>query len=164
MVEPTYTLYITIRVTGKSYSQTIQQGISHIHQCSATRGTSTCAQPQERPTQQIYISLSPQENHLEYHLKPDSTESTRQETTRHNNSVQSLTHTHHMGIFTPHRGTHHFILVHRGMTYPYHGHTQHMGSLTGRITQSVSWRMSHEVVIINTLCSYNPNPKLKIDN
>ena len=121
MVEPTCTLYITIRVTGKSYSQTIQQGISHVHQCSASRGTSTCARPQGRPTQQISISLSPQENHLEYHLKLDSIESTRQETTRHNNSVQSLTHTHHMGTFTPHRGTHHFISIQRGTTHPSHG-------------------------------------------
>jgi hypothetical protein len=111
---------------------------------------STCAQPQGHPTQQISISLSPQENHPEYHLKPDSTESIRQETTCHDNSVQSLTYTHHMGTFTPHRGTHHIISVQRGTIHPSHGHTQHMGSLTGRLTQSVSWRMSHEAVIINT--------------
>jgi hypothetical protein len=83
---------------------------------------STCAQPQGCPTQQISISLSSQENHLEYHLKPDSTKSTRQETTRHNNSVQSLTHTHHMGTFTPHMGTHRLISIQRGTTHPSHGH------------------------------------------
>jgi hypothetical protein len=38
----------------------------------------------------------------------------------------------------------------RGTTHPSHGHTQLMGSLTGRLTQSVSWRMSHASVIINT--------------
>jgi hypothetical protein len=59
---------------------------------------------------------------LEYHLKPDSTESTRKEITRHNNSVQSLTHTNLMGTFTPHRGTHRFISIKRGTTHPMHGH------------------------------------------
>jgi hypothetical protein len=73
-----------------------------------------------------------------------------------------------MGILTPHRGTHidtpiswaslphtgaHNVPFQsqRGMTHPSHGHTQLTGSLTGRLTQSVSWRMSHEAVIINTL-------------
>jgi hypothetical protein len=43
----------------------------------------------------------------------------------------------------------------RGTTHPSHGHTQLMGSLSGRLTQSVSWRMSHTVVIINSLgCSH----------
>jgi hypothetical protein len=37
----------------------------------------------------------------------------------------------------------------RGTTHPSHGHTQLMGSLRGRLTQSVSWRMSHAAVIIN---------------
>jgi hypothetical protein len=59
---------------------------------------------------------------MEYHLKPDSNESTRKETTHHNNSVQSLTHTHHMGTFTPHRGIHHFISIQRGMKHSSHGH------------------------------------------
>jgi hypothetical protein len=66
--------------------------------------------------------LSPQENHLEYHLKPDSTESTRQDTTCHNNSIQSLTHTRHLGTFTPHMGTHPLISIQRGTTHPSHGH------------------------------------------
>jgi hypothetical protein len=87
-----------------------------------------------------------------------------------------------MGILTPHRGTHidtpisWVSLPHtrahsvpsqsqRGTTHPSHGHTQLMGSLTGQITQFVSWRMSHKVVIIKTLLSttvkdegYSPSP------
>jgi hypothetical protein len=49
--------------------------------------------------------LSPQENHLEYHLKPDSTESTgvqRQETTSTQLSHRGERYTHHMG--TPNTG------------------------------------------------------------
>jgi hypothetical protein len=33
-----------------------------------------------------------------------------------------MAHTHHMGTFTPHRGTHCFISIHRGTTHPSHGH------------------------------------------
>ena len=68
MVRPTCTLYITIRVTSKSYTQTIQQGIH----------TSTSAQPLgTRPPvlshkdvilNRSLSQLSPQENHLEYHI------------------------------------------------------------------------------------------------
>jgi hypothetical protein len=54
-------------------------------------------------------------------------------------------------------GLHHLTQGHnvpslsqRGTTHPSHGHTQLMGSLSGRLTQSVSWRMSHAAVIINT--------------
>jgi hypothetical protein len=60
-------------------------------------------------------------------------------------------HTQLMGFLTPHRGTHNVPSPsQRGTTHPSHGHTQLMGSLSGRLTQSVSWRMSHAVVIINT--------------
>jgi hypothetical protein len=65
--------------------------------------------------------LSPQENHLENHLKPKSTESIgvqRQETTHRLNSVQ------------------------RRMIHLSHGHTHHMGSLTGRLN-SVQRRTYH---------------------
>jgi hypothetical protein len=60
-------------------------------------------------------------------------------------------HTQLMGFLTPHRGTQRSISSQRGTTHPSHGHTQLMGSLTGRLTQSVSWRMSHAAVIINSL-------------
>jgi hypothetical protein len=56
--------------------------------------------------------LSSQENNPDYHLKPNSIESTgvqRQETTHRVNSVQRRT------------------------IHPSHGHTQHMGSLIGRL-------------------------------
>jgi hypothetical protein len=43
----------------------------------------------------------------------------------------------------------------RGTTHPSHGNTQLMGSLLGRLTQYVSWRMSHAVVIINKADSLN---------
>jgi hypothetical protein len=49
--------------------------------------------------------LSPRKNHLEYHLKPDSTESTevqRQETTSTQLSHKGERYTHHMG--TPNTG------------------------------------------------------------
>jgi hypothetical protein len=68
MVGPTCTLYITIRVTGKSYSQTIKQGIH----------TSTSAQPlgthphvlshRDVILNRSLSQLSPQKNHLEYHI------------------------------------------------------------------------------------------------
>jgi hypothetical protein len=91
--------------------------------------------------------LSPQENHLEYHLKPDSTESIRQESTHHNNSVQSLTHTHHMGTFTPHKGTHRFISIQRGTTHPSHG-LSHMSTQLGlrgkRVLEDVSRSCNHQ--------------------
>ena len=130
MVEPTCTLYITIRVTGKSYSQTIQQGTSHTHQCSATRGTSTRAQPHRRPTQKISISLS---------LTRESSRVSH----RLNSLHRGERYTHHMSTFTPHRGTHRFISndtpiswafsplpgahtsthTSHGHPYPTHGHT-----------------------------------------
>ena len=65
-------------------------------------------------------------------------------------------HTHLMGTpnsldSSPHTGAHNVPSPsQRGTTHPSHGHTQLMGSLTGRLTQSVSWRMSHVTVIINT--------------
>jgi hypothetical protein len=69
-------------------------------------------------------------------------------------------HTQLMGFLTPHRGTHNVpSSSQRGTTHPSHGHTQIMGSLSGRLTQSMSWRMSHIAVIINTpsqLGSYSP--------
>jgi hypothetical protein len=51
-----------------------------------------------------------------------------------------------------HKGGQHNVQVlsHIGTTHPSHGHTQLMGSLSGRLTQSVSWRVSHVAVIINT--------------
>jgi hypothetical protein len=46
---------------------------------------------------------------------------------------------------SPHTTAHNVpSLSQRGTTHPYHGHTQLMGFLTGRLTQSVSWRMSHD--------------------
>jgi hypothetical protein len=152
---------------------------------------STCAQPQERPTQQISFSL---------HLTGESSG-----VSHHLNSLhRGEQYTHHMGSFTPHRGTHRFISVserttypthgiphpkqghtyfhlclreelhthlmctpnswdssphigahnvpspsQRGTTHPSHGHIQLMVSLTGRLTQSMSWRMSHAAIIIN---------------
>jgi hypothetical protein len=61
------------------------------------------------------------------------------------------------GTTHPAHGLHHLTQGHnvpslsqRGTTHPSHGHTQLMGSLSGRLTQSVSWRMSHAAVIINT--------------
>jgi hypothetical protein len=65
-------------------------------------------------------------------------------------------HTHLMGTpnswdSSPHIGAHNIpSLSQRGTTHPSHGHTQLMGFLTGRLTQSVAWRMSHATVIINT--------------
>jgi hypothetical protein len=65
-------------------------------------------------------------------------------------------HTHLMGTpnswaSSPHTGAHNVPSPsQRGTTHPSHGHTQLMGSLSGRLTQSVSWRMSHTAVIINT--------------
>ena len=77
-----------------------------------------------------------------------------------------------MGILTPHRGIHidtpiswasstytgaHIVSSQsqRGMTHPSHGNTQLMGSLTGCRSsvseENISWRMSHEAVIINNL-------------
>jgi hypothetical protein len=57
------------------------------------------------------------------------------------------------GTTHPAHGLHHLTQGHnvpslsqRGTTHPSHGHTQLMGSLSGRLTQSVSWRMSHAVV------------------
>jgi hypothetical protein len=54
------------------------------------------------------------------------------------------------GTTHPTHGLHHLTQGHnipslsqRGTTHPSHGHTQLMGSLSGRLTQSVSWRMSH---------------------
>jgi hypothetical protein len=100
---------------------------------------------------------------MEYHLKPDSTKSTRQETTCHNNSVQSLMHTHHMGTFTPHRGTHRFISIQRGTTHPSHGHPHPTQGHTSsdfrpeRNDTSISWahpthglshRLTHSVYVL----------------
>jgi hypothetical protein len=82
--------------------------------------------------------LSPQENHLEYNLNPDSTESTgvqRQETTSTQLSQRRTIHPSH----GQHWGT---TQLSRGERYtPSHGHTQHMGSLTGRLNSRI---MSHE--------------------
>jgi hypothetical protein len=51
----------------------------------------------------------------------------------------------------PHTGAHNVpSLYQRGTTHPSHGHTQLMGSLSGRLTKFVSWRMSHATIIINT--------------
>jgi hypothetical protein len=55
-----------------------------------------------------------------------------------------------------HKGTQRSIFVSErnntpiSWAHPTHGHTQLMGSLIGRLTQSMSWRMSHAAVIINT--------------
>jgi hypothetical protein len=58
-------------------------------------------------------------------------------------------HTQLMGFLTPHRGTQRSISVsERNHTPISWAHPTH-GLLSGRLTQSVSWRMSHAAVIIN---------------
>jgi hypothetical protein len=37
-------------------------------------------------------------------------------------TIFNQSHTHHMGTFTPHRGTHRLISIQRGTTHPSHGH------------------------------------------
>ena len=63
-------------------------------------------------------------------------------------------HTQIMGFLTPHKGTQCSVFVSRGTTHPSHGHTQLMGSLSGRLTQSVPWRLSHVAVIINMVLGF----------
>jgi hypothetical protein len=96
--------------------------------------------------------LSPQENHLEYHLKPDSTESMgvqRQKTT-----LTQLSHrgeyTHHMG--TPNTGAR-LNSVQRRTIHPITWAHPTLGSLIGRLNsiteENVPWKMSHDASIIN---------------
>jgi hypothetical protein len=123
----------------------------------------TCAQPQARPTQQIFFltalhrriiwsiisTLCTEENSKPITWAPSPL------TGVHNipsPSQRGTTHpTPHSWASSPHTGAHNVpSLSQRGTTHPAHGHTQLMGFLSGRLTQSVSWRMSHAVVIINT--------------
>ena len=136
MVGPTCTLYIKIRVTGKSYTQTIQQGI-HM---------STSAQPLgTRP---------PVLSHRDVILNRIIW-STSQSQFSH----RGERYTHHMG--TPnHWGT---TQLSRGERCPNHQGTnqlQHRGercpitwvcpTMGSSIEENVSWRMSHNAAIINT--------------
>jgi hypothetical protein len=97
-----------------------------------------------------------QENHLEYHIV--ATLYTEENNTPITWAPSPLTRVHIVSSQTthpshghpPHTGAHNVpFQSQRGTTHPSHGHTQLMGSLTGRLTQSVSWRMSHAAVIIN---------------
>jgi hypothetical protein len=70
--------------------------------------------------------------------------------TQHSISVSERNHTPNSWASSPLTQGHNVpSLSQRGTTHPSHGHTQLMGSLSGRLTQSVSWRMSHAAVIIN---------------
>jgi hypothetical protein len=106
----------------------------------------------ERHTQLMGI---PTQGHTTFHLR-----------------LREEPHTHIMGFLTPHkahnvpspsqRGTTHSWAPNSWASSPTHEHTtfllhlreephtQLMGFLSGRLTQSVSWRMSHADVIINT--------------
>jgi hypothetical protein len=134
---------------------------------------STCAQPHERPTQQISVSLrlTEESSRLSHHLNSLH----RGDQYIVSSPSQRERHTQLMGFLTPHRGTQRSISVsernhtpiswassphtgghnvpspsQRETTHPTHGHTQLMGSLSRQLTQSVSWRMSHAAIIINT--------------
>jgi hypothetical protein len=69
-------------------------------------------------------------------------------------SVSERNHTPNSWASSPHTGAHKVPSPsQRGTTHPTHGHTQLMGFVLGRLTQSVSWRMSHAAVIINIFSS-----------
>jgi hypothetical protein len=92
----------------------------------------------ERTTHPTHGLPHPTQGHTMFHLR-----------------LREEPHTHLMGTpnswaSSPHTGAHNVPSPsQRGTTHPSHGHTQLMGFLTGRLTQSVSWRMSHAAVIIN---------------
>jgi hypothetical protein len=124
------------------------------------------------PTQQISISLrlTRESSGVSHHLNSLH----RGEQYIVSSPSQRERHAQLMGFLTPQRGTQRSIFVSErnhtpiswahpthGLPHPTQGHTtfllrlreeQHtqlMGSLSGRLTQSVSWRISHAVVIIN---------------
>jgi hypothetical protein len=111
--------------------------------------TSSQLSAQRRPVHR-FISVSERTTHPTHGL-PHPTQG---HTTFHLR-LREEPHTHLMGTpnswaSSPHTGAHNVPSPsQRGTTHPSHGHTQLMGSLSGRLTQSVSWRMSHAAVIIN---------------
>jgi hypothetical protein len=86
---------------------------------------STYAQPHGLPTQQICISLS---------LTGESYRVSH----RINSLHRGEQYTHHMGTFTPHRGTH---IVSSQMTHPSHGNPPHIGA--HNIPYQSQRRMTH---------------------
>jgi hypothetical protein len=102
------------------------------------RGTHRFISVSERTTHPTHGLPHPTQGHTTFHLR-----------------LREEPHTHLMGTpnswaSSPHTGAHNVPSPsQRGTTHPSHGHTQLMGSLSGRLTQSVSWRMSHAAVIIN---------------
>jgi hypothetical protein len=89
---------------------------------------STCAQPQGRPTQQISISLS---------LTGESSGVPH----RLNSLHRGEQYTHHMGTFTPHKGTHRFISNDTPISwasFPHRG-TQCSISVSERNDTPISW-------------------------
>jgi hypothetical protein len=120
------------------------------HLISIQRGTTHPSHGHPHPTQgHTLFHLNPKRNDTPIKWAPSP------HTAVHIISSQSREerHTHLMGILTPQRGTHRFISIQRGTTHPSHEHTQHMGSLTGRLNlvseENVPSRMSHEAAIIN---------------
>jgi hypothetical protein len=105
---------------------------------SPLTGVHIISSPSQRERHTQLMGIFPSQGHTTFHL-----------------CLREERHTHLMGTpnswaSSPHTGAHNIPSPsQRGTTHPSHGHTQLMGSLTGLLTQSVSWRMSHAAVIIN---------------
>jgi hypothetical protein len=122
-------------------------------ECTLTSAQQLGSHPHVLSHRSILLSKSlshyvSQENHLEYHII--STLCTEENSTSFHLRLREKD-TPNSWASSPHTGAHNVPSPsQRGTTHPSHENTQLMGSLSGRLTQSVSWRMSHAVVIINT--------------
>jgi hypothetical protein len=103
------------------------------------RGTHCFISISERTTHPTHGLPHPRQGHTTFHL-----------------CLKEEPHTHLMGspnswASSPHTGARNVPYPsQRETTNPSHGHVQLMGSLSGRLSHSVSWWMSHAIVIINT--------------
>jgi hypothetical protein len=160
--------------------------LSHRH-VQLNRSLSHCVSHENHLEYHIISTLCTEDTSTSLHLRlrendtPNSLVSSPHRGTQHSIYVSEKNHTPSSWASSPHKGTQHSISVlemnhthglphpthgnnvpspsQRETTHPSHGHTQLMGSISGRITQSVSWRMSHVVVIINTFLMF-PSPMI----
>jgi hypothetical protein len=133
----------------------LDSGVSH-HLNSLHRGDQyIVSSPSQREQHTQLMGFLTQQGHTTFHLRLREEPHTqlmgfltpRGHTTFHLH-LKEESHTQLMGFLTPHKGT----TFHLHLREEPHAHlmgTPNLGSLSSRLTQSVSWRMSHAAVIIN---------------